>query len=256
MVHPLRSLWHALLLLALWAVLGGCGGGGGGGGSEVQGDGSSTGGVLTTVCEVGESAGPVQAPAFVLNLPGQTSWFASPVVSDLDGDGSERADRRATTPSTSSTTDGNLLDRVEGGDGRVYAPHVVADLEGDGASEIVVRKRPRGLAPTSGSTASLVVKPGWPADTTTARRVAGGPRAWPRRDLDGNGTIEIVVTTTQTQPTAERGRAGLRVRLRRLASSSRRAGTYRPGRATTLERSRATTRTGTGRGTTATAATA
>jgi len=40
------------------------------------------------VCAPGASGGPVQAPVFVDNLNGQTSWFASPVIADLDGDGS------------------------------------------------------------------------------------------------------------------------------------------------------------------------
>ena len=31
---------------------------------------------------------PVQQPVFVRNLPGQTSWFAAPIVADVDGDGS------------------------------------------------------------------------------------------------------------------------------------------------------------------------
>ena len=39
------------------------------------------------VCEPGSSGGAVQAPVFVRNLSGQTSWFASPIIADLDGDG-------------------------------------------------------------------------------------------------------------------------------------------------------------------------
>ncbi|MFV2074335.1 MAG: hypothetical protein ACC742_17040, partial [Thermoanaerobaculales bacterium] len=39
------------------------------------------------VCETGSSGGPVEAPVFVRNLAGQTSWFASPIIADLDGDG-------------------------------------------------------------------------------------------------------------------------------------------------------------------------
>jgi hypothetical protein len=40
------------------------------------------------ICQPSTSSGPVQAPVFVTNLAGQTSWFASPVVYDLDGNGS------------------------------------------------------------------------------------------------------------------------------------------------------------------------
>ena len=39
------------------------------------------------VCDTGSSGGAVQAPVFVRNLTGQTSWFASPIIADLDGDG-------------------------------------------------------------------------------------------------------------------------------------------------------------------------
>jgi hypothetical protein len=49
--------------------------------------GSTTGGERNPVCEVGTSAGEVAAPEHTMNLRGQTSWFASPVVADLDGDG-------------------------------------------------------------------------------------------------------------------------------------------------------------------------
>ncbi|MFV2074155.1 MAG: hypothetical protein ACC742_16115, partial [Thermoanaerobaculales bacterium] len=40
------------------------------------------------VCETGTSGGAVQAPVFIRNLSGQTGWFASPIIADLDGDGS------------------------------------------------------------------------------------------------------------------------------------------------------------------------
>jgi hypothetical protein len=38
-------------------------------------------------CPAATGAGPVAAPAFVRNLPAETSWFAGPVIFDLDGDG-------------------------------------------------------------------------------------------------------------------------------------------------------------------------
>ena len=40
-------------------------------------------------CESAGSSGPVQAPVFVRNLAGQTGWYASPLIADLDGDGFE-----------------------------------------------------------------------------------------------------------------------------------------------------------------------
>jgi len=39
-------------------------------------------------CLPAGGGGSVQPPAFVRNHSGQTSWFASPIVADLDGDGS------------------------------------------------------------------------------------------------------------------------------------------------------------------------
>jgi hypothetical protein len=99
--------------------------------------------------------------------------------------------------------DGMLLDRVDGGSGRVYAPHVVADLEGDGIAEVVYGKGHEVYA-YEWIGGGLHLKGGWPVDTTTAgespevRGLAAG-------DLDGDSEIEVVATTTQTQSTEEGG---------------------------------------------------
>jgi hypothetical protein len=78
----------------------------------------------------------VQRPQFVRNLAGQTSWFASPILADINGDG-----RKELIAAYYSVyvfgSDYTLLAQANGGSGRVYAPHVVADLEGDGIPEIV-----------------------------------------------------------------------------------------------------------------------
>ncbi|HMR77361.1 MAG TPA: hypothetical protein PKD61_19765, partial [Polyangiaceae bacterium] len=63
------------------------GSGSGGGGANGTGGGSTTGGNRNPTCDKGTSAGEVQAPTFVRNVKGQTSWFASPIIYDLDGDG-------------------------------------------------------------------------------------------------------------------------------------------------------------------------
>jgi len=154
------------------------------------------------ICPAGASAGPVQTPVFITNLSGQTSWFASPVVIDLDHDGSNEL-VAAYYDVYVFSSDGTLLHRAQEGDGRVYAPHVVADLDGDGITEVVAGRGHQVWAwEWNGS--ALTVKSGWPADTTTGdnepeiRGMASG-------DLNGDGVIEIVVTTTQTVPTSTGG---------------------------------------------------
>jgi hypothetical protein len=61
--------------------------------------------VRNAICAAGEPAGEVQEPVFVANLRGQTSWYASPVIADLDGDGSnELIAMRHMSSSTSKGT--------------------------------------------------------------------------------------------------------------------------------------------------------
>ena len=137
-----------------------------------------------------------------MNLPGQTGWFAPPVVFDLDRDGTNEL-IAAQYDLFVFDDEGNLLDRGEVGDGRVYAPCVVADLDGDGVTEIAVG-RGNEVVVYGWTGGMLQLELGWPADTTCAgsepeiRGMAAG-------DLDGDGTIEIAVTTTQTLNTASGG---------------------------------------------------
>jgi hypothetical protein len=154
------------------------------------------------VCPTANPSGAVQTPVFVTNLSGQTSWFASPVVADLDGNGSNEL-VAAYYDVYVFASNGSLLDVADDGSGRVYAPHVVADLDGDGVTEVVAGRGHQVWAwEWNGS--ALVVKNGWPADTTTG---GSSPevRGMASEDLDRDGTIEIVVTTTQTVPTSEGG---------------------------------------------------
>ncbi len=176
------------------------GGPGGGDGSTYQD--SGTGGGRDPVCLPGESAGEVQAPVFVRNQPGETGWFASPVVSDLDGDG-QRELVAAYYSIFVYDAAGELLAQASDGEGRVYAPHVVADLDGDGVVEIAAGND-RHVLVYEWRDGGLSMKAGWPADTTTA----GNPpevRGLAAADLDGDGEIEIVATTTQTEPTEDGG---------------------------------------------------
>lgn len=153
-------------------------------------------------CDPGPSPGEVQAPQLWRNVSAETSWFASPVVVDLDGDGA----RELVSAFYSVFVHGSDLElRAQDGtgDGRVYAPHVVADLDGDGTMEIVVGRNHEVYA-YEWTGGALRVKSGWPADTTTA----GNPpevRGLAGADLDGDGDIEIVATTTQTEPSENGG---------------------------------------------------
>ena len=163
---------------------------------------SSTGGVRNTVCESGQSAGEVQAPVFVRNLEGETSWFAGPVVRDLDGDGSNELIAAYYSVFVFGS-DYELLAQAEGGEGRVYAPHVVWDLEGDGIVEIVYGSDHEVYA-YEWQNGALELKTGWPVSTTTANNPPE-VRGMAAADLDADGRTEVVVTTTQTASTEEGG---------------------------------------------------
>lgn len=179
--------------LATGLLLAACGGDGGG---------SSTGGTRNPVCNKATSKGEVAEPVFVRHLEGQTSWYASPVIADLDGDG-KRELVAAYYAIYVFGSDGTLLSKAEDGEGRVYAPHVVADLEGDGIMEVVAGndKHVRAYEWKEGK---LQPKSGWPVDTTTAGN-APEVRGLAAADLDGDGDIEIVATTTQTASTEDGG---------------------------------------------------
>ncbi len=161
-----------------------------------------TGGEVIPVCEAGQSEGDVQEPVHTMRLEGQTSWFASPLVYDLDGDG-KRELIAAYYSVYVFDSNGNLLHTAEDGEGRVYAPHVVADLDGDGTTEVVAGNGEHVFAwEWTGN--ALTVKQGWPVDTSTAGE-SPEVRGMSAADLNGDGEIEVVVTTTQTQKSEDGG---------------------------------------------------
>jgi hypothetical protein len=204
------SIRKAIFLMSVLSAVTSCGGGGGGsagdsssgGGNTPVFGGNATGGNRNPVCAAGASTGEVALPQFRMNLQGQTSWYASPVVADLNGDGQHQL-ITAYYSLYVFGSDGTLLDRADGGSGRIYAPHIVVDLEGDGIPEIVYGNGSEVYA-YEWKNGGLSLKAGWPVDTTRAgespevRGLAGA-------DLDGDGRIEIVATTTQTQSTESGG---------------------------------------------------
>lgn len=148
------------------------------------------------------SAGPVAAPVFVRNLAAETGWFAGPVIFDLDGDGSNELIAALYSVRVYDGA-GTLLEQTQTAGGRVYAPHVVADLDGDGIVEVVAGKG-SGVVAWEWRQGQLVSKAGWPASTTI---LGSEPevRGLAAQDLDGDGTIEVVATTTQTLATTSGG---------------------------------------------------
>jgi hypothetical protein len=156
--------------------------------------------VLVTAAHAAAAA-PVQAPQLLEQIRWTgTSWFGSPIVHDL-GTGQRKLvgtyydiyvwdsqlNLLATAPSGSNYPH----------EGRIYAPAVCTDLDGDGVFEIVVGSNNGKVAAYEWKDSRLSVKSGWPASTCSAgqcpevRGLAAG-------DLDGDGRIEIVATTTQT----------------------------------------------------------
>jgi hypothetical protein len=143
----------------------------------------------------------VQSPQLLTHIEWTgTSWFGSPIIHDL-GTGELKL---VGTYYDIFVWDKNFnqLARARSGpsyphEGRIYPPAVCADLDGDGIYEIVVASNNGKVAAYEWRNNNLTVKSGWPARTCDqgqcpeVRGLAAG-------DLDGNGTIEIVATTTQT----------------------------------------------------------
>jgi hypothetical protein len=74
---------------------------------------------------------------------------------------------------------------------------VVVDLEGDGVPEVIFGARHEVYA-YEWRNGRLVLKPGWPVDTTSAGQ-SPEVRGLAAADLNDDGLIEVVATTTQTQ---------------------------------------------------------
>lgn len=155
---------------------------------------------VPATCAAQPPSAPVARPAFVRRIPtGETGWFASPGLADLTGDG--RLEIVAPFYSTFVfDASGRQLGRATATKGRVYAPEVVADLDGDGRSEIVVGGNEGTVAAYRLAGGRLTLVPGWPASTCSGGQCPEA-RGMAAADLDGDGRVEVVVTTTNTSPT-------------------------------------------------------
>ncbi len=155
--------------------------------------------VASSLALVESSSGAVAKPRFVRNIPtGETGWFSSPGLVDLDRDG--RLEIVAPFYSTFVfDAKGRRLGRGTATDGRVYAPSVVADLDADGAPEVVVGGNEGTVAAYNLSGGELRLKAGWPASTCSGGQCPE-TRGLAAADLDRDGRVEVVATTTNTSP--------------------------------------------------------
>lgn len=184
------------------AATGESGGSSGGGGGR---DGSTTapdGAVApTATCKAEGGSAPAVAPSFVRNVKtGETGWYAAPAVADLDGDGKPEIVAALYSTFVFGADGTPRGAKGTATKGRVYAPHVVADLDGDGVTEIVVGGNEGTVAAYEWKGGALAVKGGWPASTCSGGQCPEA-RGMAAADLDGDGKIEIVVTTTNTSDT-------------------------------------------------------
>lgn len=209
------SIIATVFVLGFGAVIacGGSDGDSGGGGSDEAGSSGGNGGrdggavledgavLATPTCKSESGSVAHQQPTFVRNVQTkETGWFASPAVVDLDKDG--KMEIVAALYSTFVfDAEGNPRGaKGTATNGRVYAPHVVADLDGDGIMEIVVGGNQGTVAAYEFKAGALAVKAGWPASTASGGQMPEA-RGMAAGDLDGDGKLEVVVTTTNTSNT-------------------------------------------------------
>jgi hypothetical protein len=157
-------------------------------------------GAAATGCVRTKHKGTVAKPRLVRNIPtGETGWFSSPGLADLNGDG--RLEIVAPDYSTFVfDANGHQLGKGTATKGRVYAPGVVADLDGDKVPEVVVGGNEGTVAAYDLVGGELRLKPGWPASTCIGGQCPEA-RGMAAADLNGDGRLELVVTTTNTSPT-------------------------------------------------------
>ena len=145
-------------------------------------------------------------PTFMWNGQTDTGWFSSPAIVDLrDGTTTTRA---LVVPSYSIDTfdgSGHSISHVPYGGAtqdRIYAPAPVGDFDGDGIDRhrrrLERRHRRRVLVDES---SGWQLKPGWSGASTNSGGDSPETRGMAAADLDGDGKVELVFTTTNTSTT-------------------------------------------------------
>ena len=176
---------------------GSSGGNGGTDGGMVLEDGAVA---ATPACQSENGTAPVQMPTFVRNVKtGETGWFASPAVVDLDKNGTMEIVAALYSTFVFDAQGKPLGAKGTATMGRVYAPHVVADLDGDGTMEIVVGGNNGTVAAYEWKNSALAVKQGWPASTASGGQMPEA-RGMAAADLDNDGKLEVVVSTSSPSP--------------------------------------------------------
>jgi hypothetical protein len=184
----------------------------GGGGSSTTGtrDGGGTtlmdGSVApTAACPKGTGTAPVAAPTFVMNMPTDTGWFSSPAIVDLS-DGTTKT-RALVVPSYSIDVfdaKGKTLSHIASGGAtadRIYAPAPIGDFDKDGATDLAVGSSNGTVAMYTWTSSGFVLKKGWSGASTTSGGDMPETRGMAAADLNGDGIVETVFTTTNTSAT-------------------------------------------------------
>lgn len=123
----------------------------------------------------------------------ETGWYASPAVADLDRDGQVEVFWGGYTLMAVNGADGTIKwIRPKGSSARLWPGIVVADLDQNGAQEIVTAN---GSGQISVYGVGLAPLPGWPANPTGTNREI---RSLATADLDNNSDLEIVVCSTRS----------------------------------------------------------
>ena len=132
----------------------------------------------------------------------ETGWYSSPAVADLDGDGAPEVIASAYSIVALDGATGALEWRVASGHdrsepgasnvGRTWPGIVVADVDADGALEIVTA---HGGGWASVYRADGFFEPGWPRQP-----IGNELRGLSVGDLDRDGTMEIVVSAARSDP--------------------------------------------------------